>query len=60
MGMRDIEIHHEYPTGDLCPGCDCEVILVALQGETYLFLECDCGDSMALAPEEVAALQAAA
>lgn len=60
MGMRDIEIHHEYTTGDLCPGCDCEVILVALRGETHLFLECDCGHSMAVAPEEVAGLLAVA
>lgn len=39
----------QYPTGQVCPGCDCEVL--ASGGGRALLLECDCGRVTAIGPE---------
>jgi hypothetical protein len=55
--MTDQTLISAHPTGDLCPGCDCEVVASA-QGTTLL-LECDCGIVAALAPAGSSILNAA-
>ncbi len=48
--MTHLPMIHEHPTGDLCSQCDCELVLVVTQGEASLYLECDCGGVVAIAP----------
>ena len=39
----------EHTTGELCPGCESEVLIVVDAAEE-LRLQCDCGDTLALGP----------
>ena len=39
----------EHVTGEVCPGCESEVLIVSGVVDE-LCLQCDCGEAMALAP----------
>lgn len=47
-----------HPTGELCPGCDRDIVISTVG--PIVVLDCDCGSVSALAPEKPAHLSPAA
>ena len=41
----------EHVTGEVCPGCESEVVAVS-GALDEMRLQCDCGEAMALAPRD--------
>lgn len=49
--MSDLSGTGHHATGEVCPGCDCELI-VSTDG-SLLLVECDCGSVSALGPTDL-------
>lgn len=50
----------EQQSGETCGRCECELVLVSTEGESELYIECDCGVVACIGPLDTRRLSAAA